>query len=245
MRLSDRICLVLIGINVLLLTGPGMYLLEVSEPLFSAWLAPRYHKADFVQAGVLGLLVPLGIPLVSRGLDRWKSRCGTTTHGLAVACALVVWTLTCLLGVVLTLSHWVPIPNVNGRPLSLDRSTDLPGPDQDHNRIRDDIDAWIAAQTYSEAQRKAVQQVARAQQAILLADASDRNTVTRLSNAMTRSGSCLAEVFGGLDASTWDLAAQMAALTTNTSTRRQHRAAYDRATAFTPVRLPQDPACDP
>ena len=58
-----------------------------------------------------------------------------------------------------------------GRVPALDRSSDLAGPDTDNDQVRDDVQAWIAAQNYPETERRAVQQLARAlQQTVVLAD---------------------------------------------------------------------------
>jgi hypothetical protein len=46
----------------------------------------------------------------------------------------------------------------------LDRGSDLAGPDANGNGIRDDIDAFIAEQSYTSSQRSAVEQLARALQ---------------------------------------------------------------------------------
>ncbi len=53
----------------------------------------------------------------------------------------------------------------SGKIPKLDRSNDLLGPDANSNGVRDDIDAWIAAQPITEVQKKAAQQMAKVQQA--------------------------------------------------------------------------------
>jgi hypothetical protein len=42
----------------------------------------------------------------------------------------------------------------SGQLPKLDRSSDIRGPDADNNGIRDDIDAWIAAQPITDAQKR-------------------------------------------------------------------------------------------
>jgi len=50
-----------------------------------------------------------------------------------------------------TLAQQIDTLEKNGK---LDRSSGLKGPDRDNNGIRDDIDAWIAAQSITELQKK-------------------------------------------------------------------------------------------
>lgn len=55
----------------------------------------------------------------------------------------------------------------------LDRSTSLAGPDANQNGIRDDIDAWIAAQAGAASQKAALRQMARSFQETYFIDTSD------------------------------------------------------------------------
>jgi hypothetical protein len=54
-----------------------------------------------------------------------------------------------------TLAQQIETLEKTGQLPQLDRSSDIRGPDTDNNGIRDDIDAWIAAQPISNAQKKA------------------------------------------------------------------------------------------
>jgi hypothetical protein len=54
---------------------------------------------------------------------------------------------------------------------TLDRGAGIAGPDTDGNGIRDDLDGFISAQSYSADQQKAVKQLARACQAAVVATA--------------------------------------------------------------------------
>ena len=64
---------------------------------------------------------------------------------------------------------------------ALDRSTDVRGPDTNHNGIRDDLDAHIAnyaqKQHWNELQLKAVQERARAMQAVLMINPDDKEAL--------------------------------------------------------------------
>lgn len=75
----------------------------------------------------------------------------------------------------------------------LDRSADIAGPDADHNGIRDDIDAYIAALPVSDPVKKAARQVARVQQKALLIDLKDRPALKALADASMASTACMSE----------------------------------------------------
>jgi len=53
-------------------------------------------------------------------------------------------------------------------------NSDLAGPDVDHNGIRDDVDAWIAAQPFTVPQKRAAEQLARSMQRSMLAEYKTR-----------------------------------------------------------------------
>jgi hypothetical protein len=60
---------------------------------------------------------------------------------------------------------------------TLDRSTDIVGPDANKNGVRDDIEAWINSQPVNDAQRKAVMQKARALQGTLTVSLKDQSAL--------------------------------------------------------------------
>ncbi len=79
----------------------------------------------------------------------------------------------------------------NGTIPKLNHDDTLLGPDTDGNGIRDDIDAYIASLPYTEVQKKAVQQDARALTATLTVDKTDKTAVINVNDKLTRSIGCL------------------------------------------------------
>ncbi len=79
---------------------------------------------------------------------------------------------------------------------ALDRSADVQGPDVNHNGIRDDLDAHIAnyaqKQHWNELQLKAVQEEARAMQAVLMTNPDNKEALLLSLAREERAGSCLA-----------------------------------------------------
>lgn len=73
----------------------------------------------------------------------------------------------------------------------LNHDDTIAGPDTDNNGIRDDIDAYIATLPYTDVQKKAVQQEARAISETLLVDKSNKVAVTAANEKLSRSIACL------------------------------------------------------
>jgi len=83
----------------------------------------------------------------------------------------------------------------DGVLLKLDRTDTLAGIDADNNGIRDDIDEYIRQTFKDEAQRKAVEQLARSIQAEILTDKNDIATVFEVNKKSSRAISCLGDRF--------------------------------------------------
>ncbi|MDT4857967.1 hypothetical protein FQZ97_924130 [compost metagenome] len=127
----------------------------------------------------------------------------------------------------------------------LDRSSDIRGPDADNNGIRDDIDAWIAAQPISDVQKKAAQQMARVQQAKLLADLNDKEALQALGERSAAGIVCLGDVFMPERQKGRDLRSQLEAIMANTKERARQYIAYNRAVSGSSGRLPEGNTCEP
>jgi hypothetical protein len=82
--------------------------------------------------------------------------------------------------VVPSLATQIATLEASGKLPKLDRSSDVRGPDANNNGIRDDIDAWIAAQPITDLQKKAAQQIAKVQQATTLVDLNDKAALQTL-----------------------------------------------------------------
>lgn len=74
---------------------------------------------------------------------------------------------------------------------NLDRSTSIAGPDANNNAIRDDIDAWIASQNFSESILVPLQRFARALQETLVVDKTQSAKLQDISQRMGAAITCL------------------------------------------------------
>ena len=135
----------------------------------------------------------------------------------------------------------------------LDRSSDIAGPDADHNGIRDDIDAYIAALPVSEPVRQAARQRARVQQKSLLIDLNDRPALKALADASMASTVCMGDVSevgvteqersrAGRDGAA--ITFKIEAITANTPERAERYMAYMRALHGTTTTLRRENACE-
>jgi hypothetical protein len=132
----------------------------------------------------------------------------------------------------------------SGQLPKLDRSKDLRGPDAENNGIRDDIDAWIAAQPMPDAQKKAARQMARVQQAKILIDLSDKSALQMLGDQSMRAVSCLVDVSKPNNQQGYDLVDKIEALTANTKERVKQYLAYNRARPGSVTELPAGNTCE-
>ena len=105
----------------------------------------------------------------------------------------------------------------NGTLPILDVSDSLGGTDANNNGIRDDIEAYIAAQTDSAPKKAALQQIAKALQSTLLLDTSNAASVAGAAMAMRRGVSCIWSTYDSVEAHDRD--ARMQQLTVNTMAR--------------------------
>ncbi|MBF0206354.1 MAG: hypothetical protein HQK53_05640 [Oligoflexia bacterium] len=72
----------------------------------------------------------------------------------------------------------------------LDRSTNILGPDEDHNGIRDDLDKYIHSLQLSLEEKKAVQQDARAYQNVMTIDPTNLQEAKKAKLALSKSMNC-------------------------------------------------------
>ena len=74
-------------------------------------------------------------------------------------------------------------------------NSDLDGPDADHNGIRDDVDAWIAAQPFTVPQKRAAEQFARSMQISMVTEYKTKKDTRQMGEQIGRSVDCLASKF--------------------------------------------------
>ncbi len=144
-----------------------------------------------------------------------------------------------------TLGAQIQALEASGQLPKLDRSTDIKGTDTDNNGIRDDIDAWIAAQPITDAQKKATQQIAKVQQAKLLVDLSDQTSLQALGEKTAAAVVCMSDSFAPDRQAGRDLGNQIEAITANTKERTKQYIAYNRARSGSVTELPSGNTCEP
>ena len=78
-------------------------------------------------------------------------------------------------------------------------NSDLAGPDVDRNGIRDDVDAWIAAQPFTVPQKRAAEQFARTMQASMAEQYKTRKDIKRMGDQIGMAINCMASQFDQFD----------------------------------------------
>lgn len=245
MRLSVKVAGWFIFANMAMMSAPGAVVVTLGLWPLRPWLPPMAHDGGFNLTVLAGYLWPIGMPFVVWALDRWKPRWGTWVYRGSVALALYVWAILVTLLTLLMVADWVPMTTASGQRLQLDHSSDIKGTDADNNGIRDDIDAWIAAQPITDEQKKAACQMARAQQATLMADLTDKAALDQLGDRTMRGVDCLADRFEPDYQTGLDLSAKIEAITANTIERAKQYNAYNRSSSGGSGRLPKGDNCEP
>lgn len=90
-----------------------------------------------------------------------------------------------------TVGQAILAAEANGTIPKLNHDDTIAGPDTDNNGIRDDIDAYIATLPYTDVQKKAVQQHAKALSASLTVDTSDKAALFKVADDMSRASKCV------------------------------------------------------
>ena len=135
-------------------------------------------------------------------------------------------------------------PNQQGKVPELDRSPDVRGRDANGNGVRDDIDAYIAALSLTDAQWKAAQQTARVQQRSLLVNVNDKAAVAELGRASMAATACLADSFDPERRLSYDIGLKIEAITANTPERAARYMKYMAALSGTSTAFPTEGYCE-
>ena len=129
---------------------------------------------------------------------------------------------------------------------ALDRSSDIAGPDANHNGARNEIEAWINSLNVTDLQRKALMQDARATQQTLVVDLADKAAVERAGEGLMASAKCGASRFTPY-AEFSKLGGKIEAKRANTHTRE--RAArymqHNKARSGSVTAYPKGDTCEP
>ncbi len=142
-----------------------------------------------------------------------------------------------------TLSDKIKVLENSGVIPKLDRSSDIKGPDQNLNGVRDDIDAWIAALSITEKQKRAATQDAVALQRTLIIDLKDKTAMNASGDELAASTACLSNVFMPDYKESYKLSGKIEAMTANTKARAYRYIEYNRAASGSSTREPTGDTC--
>lgn len=125
---------------------------------------------------------------------------------------------------------------------TLDVSATLGGADINHNGVRDDIDAYIAAQPDTGPQKAALLQFSKALQAVLLLDTSKAADLAAAATNVRRGVTCLWSTYQGIAAH--DKVARIQQLTVDTMTRLIAYEKFNTAMDGSVVKADTGASCD-
>ena len=140
-----------------------------------------------------------------------------------------------------SLAEQIKALEASGALPKLDRSSDIKGPDQNLNGVRDDIDAWIAAMPITEIQKKAAAQIARSTQNALLVDTKDKAAMDSVGDESMAGIVCLKDTFEPNYQEGSKLSSKLEAMTVNTKERTIQYIKYNRAASGSVTSLPLGP----
>ena len=142
-----------------------------------------------------------------------------------------------------SLAEHIKALEASGALPKLVRSTDIKGPDQNLNGVRDDIDAWIAALPITDIQKKAATQLAKALQNALLVDLTNQVALQAVGDESMAGISCLTDTFEPNYQEGSKLIGKLEAMTVNTKERTMQYIKYNRARSGSVTSLPNGNTC--
>ena len=137
-----------------------------------------------------------------------------------------------------TLAEQIKAQEDSGEYPKLDRSSDLKGPDQNLNGVRDDVEAWINAQPITDVQKKAVMQYAESFQKSLFVNLTDKGALQADLDEAAAAANCTFEAFSRDTAVERKLTNKLEAITFNTKERTMRYIAYNKALSGMSFRMP-------
>ncbi len=146
--------------------------------------------------------------------------------------------------IITTVGQAILAAEANGTIPKLNHDDTLLGPDTDGNGIRDDIDAYIATLPYTEVQKKAVQQNARALNVTLTVDKTDKTALADVSNKLVRAVVCIHDKFQDGTTTASKLISENEKITINTKNRFLEYEKYNSARSGSVTRLPEGDTCE-
>lgn len=132
---------------------------------------------------------------------------------------------------------------LSGEIPTLDRSSDIKGPDTDNNGIRDDIETYIESMPITVEQEKAVRQLARAMQSSLLVDIKDDAALTNQIVKASRSIQCLSVRVDNILLNK-NILTSIESKTANTKERTMKYIQFNNALSGSTITLQRGDTCD-
>lgn len=145
---------------------------------------------------------------------------------------------------VTTIEQAIMAAESNGSIPKLNHDNTIAGPDKDNNGIRDDIDAYIATLPYTEVQKKAVKQDARALTATLTVDKTDQVAVISTNDKLTKAIVCVHDQFTSEPGKASKIISEAEKLTINTKTRFLEYEKFNSALSGSTWDLPNGNTCE-
>lgn len=133
----------------------------------------------------------------------------------------------------------------SGEYPTLDRTDTLAGIDKNKNQVRDDIELYISKQGYGAKQKKAAMQFAKAYQAIVTANLSDKTAFEKVKLQRERASSCLLSMeMLDIEDSQYLVSEDLVAITANTKKRLIALLNFDQKLDGMSWELKDDGVCD-
>ncbi|HMS26362.1 MAG TPA: hypothetical protein PKC80_03210 [Burkholderiaceae bacterium] len=130
-----------------------------------------------------------------------------------------------------------------GKLPKIDVSKDIKGADQNLNGVRDDMEAWIAAQPMTDQQKSSAMLKAAAFQKTLLVDLNDKVALQKLEDELMLATKCLGDAYNPNRDESYKISKQMEAMNTSTKDRLIRYMQYNAALSGMSFRSPTKYTC--
>lgn len=130
----------------------------------------------------------------------------------------------------------------SGALLTLDRTTDVAGPDANRDGVRDDVATWIGTRPYAADMSKAATQLAKAYQSVLTVAVTDDAAVRAARLASSDAVECIMQKAPSIEEG-YKAVADLRRVTINTDARVKAYLTYVEKVNDTVARAPQGDGC--
>ncbi len=142
-----------------------------------------------------------------------------------------------------TLAQQIKTFEGSGAYPKLDQSNSIKGPDQNLNGVRDDIDAWIAAQPITEQQKRASTQLAAILQKNLSVDLNDKVALQAMGDEGMLASACLFDAYLPNYEESTKMSRKIESMTANTRERSLRYMQYNSARSGSSTQVPTNRTC--